>query len=516
MRIAVIGTGYVGLTTGAGFSDFGNDVAMVGLDPGAIERLQAGDIELYEPGLADLVRSNVEGGRITFTTDLEAAVREAEVVMTALKIVPDRNGAADLGELFAVADRIGKVLDSYKVIATRSTVPVGTADRLAVRIGAHSSTPFGVVSNPAFLKEGDAVNDFLKPDRVVVGTSDQRAVRILERLYAPLIRTPERLIVVDARSAELAKYAASALLATRISFMNELAGLAEELGADIERVRQIMGSDPRIGPEFLFVGPGFGGTLFQRDIAFLLASAREAGRDLGVTEATWRANERQKQLLVHKLTRQLGDLGDKVVGLWGLSFKPRQVIGPVVDVEFPPGKLPPPDPERADGHEPQSISNEKDNLVLEVAQHLGESTVRAIAMDSTEGLVRGMEVRHRRADPDAVGRRRSAASSTSSASPSTRPARSTPRRRADPPRAAGVRRPERRRSRSSRRASRSSTCSPPTARAARSASSAAPASARPCSSWSSSTTSRRRTAACRAASRASASAPARATTSGSR
>jgi UDPglucose 6-dehydrogenase len=323
MRIAVIGTGYVGLTTGAGFSDFGNDVAMVGLDAGAIERLQAGDVELYEPGLADLVRSNVEGGRISFTTDLEAAVREAEVVMTALKIVPDRNGAADLAELFAVADRIGKVLDSYKVIATRSTVPVGTADRLAVRIGAHSSTPFGVVSNPAFLKEGDAVNDFLKPDRVVVGTSDQRAVRILERLYAPLIRTPERLIVVDARSAELAKYAASALLATRISFMNELAGLAEELGADIERVRQIMGADPRIGPEFLFVGPGFGGTLFQRDIAFLLASAREAGRDLGVTEATWRANERQKQLLVHKLTRQLGDLGDKVVGLWGLSFKPR-------------------------------------------------------------------------------------------------------------------------------------------------------------------------------------------------
>lgn len=323
MRIAVIGTGYVGLTTGAGFSDFGNDVTIVGFDDEVVERLQAGEITLYEPGLSDLVQSNVEGGRLRFSTDLEGAVRDAEVVMTALKIVPDDRGAADLGELFAVADRIGKVLDSYKVIATRSTVPVGTADRLAVRIGAHSSTPFGVVSNPAFLKEGDAVNDFLKPDRVVIGTSDERAARILERLYAPLLRTPERLVVVDARSAELAKYAASALLATRISFMNELAGLAEELGADIERVRQIMGADPRIGPEFLFVGPGFGGTLFQRDIAFLLASAREAGRELGVTEATWRANERQKQLLIHKLTRQLGDLGDKVVGLWGLSFKPR-------------------------------------------------------------------------------------------------------------------------------------------------------------------------------------------------
>lgn len=255
MRIAVVGTGYVGLVVSAGLAELGNDVACVGADESEVARLSSGEVGIYEPGLPELVRSNLEAGRVRFTADLEAAVKGAEVVIIATPIDLTAEGDAKLAPLFALADRIGKVIDAYKVIALKSTVPVGTTDRLAVRIGAHGSIPFGVACNPAFLKEGEAVTDFMKPARVVVGTSDERAADTLRKLYEPLVRTPDRVLVVGARSAELAKHAASALLASRISLMNEVAGVAEELGADVEDVRLVIGTDPRIGPESLHVGP---------------------------------------------------------------------------------------------------------------------------------------------------------------------------------------------------------------------------------------------------------------------
>jgi UDPglucose 6-dehydrogenase len=323
MRIAVIGTGHVGLVASAGLSESGNDVACVGLEGAVVERLGRGDLGLFEPGLDALAATNVAAGRLRFTGELEEAVRAAEVVLIALRIGIGADGSADLGELFSVADRIGRALDGYKVIALKSAVPVGTADRLSVRIGAHGSIPFAVASNPAFLKEGDALEDFMKPARVVIGTKDARAAEVLRRLYAPFVRTIDRILVVDARTAELSKYAASALLAARISCMNELALLCDEIGADIELVRRIMGADPRIGPKSLFVGPGFGGSDFQNDISMLLSTARDAGQQLSVLSATHEANVRQKGVLLQKLTRHLGDLEGKVVAVWGLAYKPR-------------------------------------------------------------------------------------------------------------------------------------------------------------------------------------------------
>ena len=322
MRVAVIGTGYNGLVCAAGFAEFGNDVVCVGFDEEQFERLSAGDLDFYEPGLSELIQSNVGAGRMTFTADLEDAVRAAAVVLITLR-VPITDDSVDLSMLWSLADRIGKLLDGYTVVALRSTVPVGTCDRLAVRIGAHGAKTFGVASNPAFLKEGDAINDFMKPDRVVIGTNDDRAAEVLRSLYAPLVRTRDSIIVCGARSAELAKHAASALLASRISFINELAALADEIDADVETVRRIIGTDGRIGPKSLFVGPGYGGSHFHGDIAMLLASAREAGRELRVVSATHEANDKQKQVLLNKLGRHLGELEGKVVAVWGLAFKPR-------------------------------------------------------------------------------------------------------------------------------------------------------------------------------------------------
>lgn len=323
MRIAVIGTGHVGLVTSAGLSEFGNDVTCVGLEEEDVSRLAAGQSAVFEPGLAALIANNMEGGRLEFTTDLEDAVGAAEIVIIALRIPIGEDDTSDLTELFSIADRIGRSIESYKVIVTKSTVPVGTADRLGVRIGAHGSVPFAIASNPSFLKEGDAVQDFMKPARVVIGTSDARAAEILRRLYAPLVRTRDRILVVDARTAELSKYAASALLASRISFMNELALLADEMGADIEQVRRIIGADPRIGPKSLFVGPGFGGTDFQNDISMLLSTARQASQQLAVVTAAHAANQKQKTVLVTRLGRELGDLEGKTIAVWGLAFKPR-------------------------------------------------------------------------------------------------------------------------------------------------------------------------------------------------
>lgn len=323
MKLAVVGTGYVGLVTGAGFADFGNDVVGVDVDAAKIARLQKGEIPIYEPGLEALVAKNARVGRLTFSTDVVAAVRAAEVVFIAVGTPPAADGSADLSAVYAVAETVGKTLDGYKVVATKSTVPVGTADRIAEIIGKLTKHPFGVASNPEFLKEGDAVSDFMKPDRVIIGSSDAKAREILRQLYAPFVRTSDRIQLMDQRSSELTKYAANALLATRISFMNDLAVLAEKVGADIELVRKGVGSDPRIGPKFLFAGPGYGGSCFPKDLKALLHTANGVGHELLLVAAAEEVNARQKRVLGEKIARHFGAaLAGKTVAVWGLAFKP--------------------------------------------------------------------------------------------------------------------------------------------------------------------------------------------------
>jgi UDPglucose 6-dehydrogenase len=334
MQLTVVGTGYVGLVAGAGFADFGNDVACVDVDANKIARLLRGEIPIYEPGLEALIAGNVRAGRLRFSTDVAGAMRGAEVILIAVGTPSLSDGSADLSAVCAVAEAIGKSLaepdrsdrphPAFTVVATKSTVPVGTADRIKEIIGGLSSRPFGVASNPEFLKEGDAVNDFMKPDRIILGSDSPQACEILRHLYAPFVRTSDRIHVMDARSAELTKYAANALLATRISFMNDLACLAEKLGADIERVRRGVGSDPRIGPKFLFAGPGFGGSCFPKDLAALIHTARAAGHELALVRAAEEVNARQKKVLGEKVRGHFGaGLAGRIVAVWGLAFKPQ-------------------------------------------------------------------------------------------------------------------------------------------------------------------------------------------------
>jgi UDPglucose 6-dehydrogenase len=332
MQLAVVGTGYVGLVAGAGFADFGNDVACVDVDENKIARLKRGEIPIYEPGLETLIAQNARAGRLRFSTDVAGAVRGAEVVLIAVGTPSSADGSADLSAVYAVAETIGKSLaepespdhPTFTVIATKSTVPVGTADRIKSIVGGLASRPFGVASNPEFLKEGDAVNDFMKPDRIILGSDSPQACEVLRHLYAPFVRTSDRIHVMDPRSAELTKYAANALLATRISFMNDLACLAEKLGADIELVRKGVGSDPRIGPKFLFPGPGFGGSCFPKDLSALLYTARGAGHELALVRAAEDVNARQKRVLGQKVSEHFGgNLAGKTIGVWGLAFKPQ-------------------------------------------------------------------------------------------------------------------------------------------------------------------------------------------------
>jgi UDPglucose 6-dehydrogenase len=324
MRLAVIGTGYVGLVAGAGFSDFGNDVVCVDVDADRVRRLCDGEIPIHEPGLEELVRRNLDEKRLSFTTDTAAAVAGADVVILAVGTPQSEvDGSADLRYIEEAARQVGRALTGYAVIVTKSTVPVGTADRLRAIISAETKHPFSVASNPEFLKEGDAINDFMKPDRVVLGADDDKAIGILRHLYSPFVRTNDRIMGMDVRSAELTKYAANAMLAVRISFMNELALLAEKVGADIDKVRKAVGSDPRIGPKFLFPGPGFGGSCFPKDIKALAYTAKVHTAHLDVVEAADRANARQKKVLGQKVRTHFGpDLTGKRVAVWGLAFKP--------------------------------------------------------------------------------------------------------------------------------------------------------------------------------------------------
>ncbi|HWM88454.1 MAG TPA: UDP-glucose/GDP-mannose dehydrogenase family protein [Kofleriaceae bacterium] len=325
MKVAVIGTGYVGLVAGTGFADFGSQVTCVDIDAARIAGLEKGVVPIYEPGLSDLIQRNASRGRLRFTTDLASAVDGASVIFIAVGTPQGDDGRADLDQVLAAARDIGRALTGWAVIATKSTVPVGTADRVRAAAAEHARQPFAVASNPEFLKEGDAVNDFMKPARVVLGVDDDRARQVLEDLYAPFVRSRNRIQVVDIRSAELIKYAANAMLATRISFMNELALLAEKVGADIEKVRAGVGSDPRIGPQFLYPGPGFGGSCFPKDLQALLATGSDNGQELWVIDAVVRANQRQKKVLAARVIEHLGRggrLDGKRVAVWGLSFKP--------------------------------------------------------------------------------------------------------------------------------------------------------------------------------------------------
>jgi len=328
VKITVIGTGYVGLVTGTCLAEVGNEVLCLDVDPNKIEILKSGGIPIYEPGLQDMVKRNVAAGRLSFTTDIEESVAFGQIQFIAVGTPPDEDGSADLQYVVAAARNIGRHMSDYKLVVDKSTVPVGTADKVKAALQEELakrgvSIAFNVASNPEFLKEGAAVDDFMKPDRIVIGTDSERATALLRQLYAPFQRNHDRLTVMDVKSAELTKYAANAMLATRISFMNELAVLAEKLGADIEQVRHGIGSDPRIGYHFLYAGCGYGGSCFPKDVQALRRTGQENGIPLRVLDAVEEANDAQKHILVNKLTVRFGnDLKGKRFAMWGLAFKP--------------------------------------------------------------------------------------------------------------------------------------------------------------------------------------------------
>ncbi|MCK9490106.1 MAG: UDP-glucose/GDP-mannose dehydrogenase family protein [Xanthomonadales bacterium] len=327
MRISIFGTGYVGLVTGTCLADVGNEVVCVDVDADKIEGLKQGRIPIFEPGLTPLVVDNHQAGRLQFTTDAGQAIGHGEVIFIAVGTPPDEDGSADLKHVLEVARTIGEHMQTSVIVVNKSTVPVGTADRVRQTIAETLAArgvdlPFQVVSNPEFLKEGDAVNDCMKPDRIIIGSSDADAIATLQRLYAPFNRNHDRVVVMDVRSAELTKYAANAMLATKISFMNEIANIAERVGADIEHVRLGIGSDPRIGFHFIYPGAGFGGSCFPKDVSALERTARSIGYVPQLLQAVEAVNDRQKDRLHQLLRNHFGDLGGRTIALWGLAFKP--------------------------------------------------------------------------------------------------------------------------------------------------------------------------------------------------
>ncbi len=323
MQVAVIGTGYVGLVVGAGLAETGRDVVCVDIDEGKIERLRQSIIPIYEPGLEPLVKRNLEAGRLRFSTDVPGAVRDADVIFIAVGTPPEEDGSADLQHVLQVAATIGENMNSEKVVITKSTVPVGTAPRVKAEIEKRSSFPVHICSNPEFLKEGAAVDDFMKPDRVVVGVETEYAKEVLTELYEPFVRTGKPIIFMDVASAEITKYAANAMLATRISFMNMIGRLCSEVGADIDLVRKGIGTDARIGSAFLFAGCGYGGSCFPKDVKAMIRTLRNFGVDAGILEAVENVNDEQKHLPLEFLEERFGkDLTGRKIAVWGLSFKP--------------------------------------------------------------------------------------------------------------------------------------------------------------------------------------------------
>ena len=323
MKIAVVGTGYVGLVTGTCFAETGNDVTCVDIDKSKVDKLNSGQITIYEPGLEKLFLRNQKENRLHFTTSLIDGIKDAQIIFLALPTPPGEDGSADLKYILGVANDLGKIITDYKVIIDKSTVPVGTADKVHAAIAANTSIPFDVVSNPEFLREGVAVDDFMKPDRVVIGTSSDRAKALMNDLYAPFVRQGNPIIFMDEKSAELTKYAANSFLATKITFMNEIANLCEMLGADVDMVRRGIGSDERIGRRFLFPGIGYGGSCFPKDVQALAKSADEVNYDFQLLDAVMQVNEKQKLHLMPKIKAYFNnDLKGKKIALWGLAFKP--------------------------------------------------------------------------------------------------------------------------------------------------------------------------------------------------
>lgn len=324
MNICVMGAGYVGLVTGTCFAEMGNDVVCVDIDTKKVEQLKRGRSPIYEPGLQELIRRNMRENRLTFTTDSADAIRDSLITFIAVGTPPLDNGAADLSHVFNVASEIAEAMTEYKIVVIKSTVPVGTADRVSELMRSKTSEKFDVVSNPEFLKEGAAVDDFMRPDRIVIGTPSTRVAAIMKDLYRPVVRTGRPILVMDNRSAELTKYAANAMLATRISFINEIANLCEYLGANVNSVREGIGSDQRIGFSFLFPGVGYGGSCFPKDVKALASTAEEFGYRMKILEAVDELNTMQKRVIVPKIKKHFGGkLKEKTIAIWGLAFKPR-------------------------------------------------------------------------------------------------------------------------------------------------------------------------------------------------
>lgn len=324
MKLCVVGTGYVGLVAGTCFAESGNDVICVDIDAEKISRLRQGIIPIYEPGLEELIKRNVAEGRLAFSTDLSSAVRQALICFIAVGTPPGEDGGADLGAVVRVAAEIGSAMDGYRIVVNKSTVPVGTAERVRQVVASRTNHPFDVVSNPEFLKEGAAVDDFMKPDRVVIGSESERAIELMKELYSPFVRTERPILVMCAASAEMTKYAANAMLAARISLMNEFANLCERVGADVSDVRRGMGFDQRIGHHFLFPGVGYGGSCFPKDVKAVIRSAEEHGLEFKLLRAVEEVNQQQKRTLVDKVMAHFGEyLRGMHFAVWGLAFKPR-------------------------------------------------------------------------------------------------------------------------------------------------------------------------------------------------
>lgn len=323
MKIAVVGTGYVGLVTGTCFAETGNQVTCVDINQEKVQQMQAGKIPIYEPGLDDLFQRNTQEGRLHFTTSLKEGIEGAKVIFLALPTPPGADGSADLKYILQVANDLGPILSDYTVIIDKSTVPVGTSDKVRAAIAKNATVEFDVVSNPEFLREGVAVEDFMKPDRVVIGTQSDRAKDLMSRLYAPLVRQGNPIIFMDERSAELTKYAANAFLATKITFMNEIANLCELVGANVDEVRKGIGTDSRIGKRFLFAGIGYGGSCFPKDVQALAKTSAENDYEFKILDSVMKVNDKQKTKLIPPLTKHFkGDLAGKKIAMWGLAFKP--------------------------------------------------------------------------------------------------------------------------------------------------------------------------------------------------
>lgn len=323
MQIAMIGTGYVGLTVGTCLAESGNDVICVDKNEQKVETLKEGEIPIYEPGLEELVKRNLEEKRLEFSTDLENAVNQSLLNYITVGTPPQEDGSVDLSAVWQAARSIGKAIDDYKIVVDKSTVPVGTADRVHSIISEETEEDFDVVSNPEFLKEGNAVEDFMKPDRIVIGTDDPRVAEIMKELYSPYVRTENPIIVMDVKSAEMTKYAANSMLATKISLMNEFANLCDQVGADVENVRKGIGADTRIGYDFIFPGVGYGGSCFPKDVKALINTAKNNNHNMQILKAVDQVNEEQKKVLYEKIWDHFqGDLSDKNIAIWGLSFKP--------------------------------------------------------------------------------------------------------------------------------------------------------------------------------------------------